>query len=247
MAETQQPLRIVASPEIAAPERPPGGEAGLHSAAKRLAAQPTALVEAAAPSDDRDPYAVTAFANVTDRSLHATLARFTGGLSPAALIQAYSDWATHLAAAPGKRLQLVDKAARKAIRFGNYAYRYALEGADTQNCIEPLPQDRRFAADDWRKWPFNFISQAFLLQQQWWHNATMLLQQKSLRDEVERPFPPPRRNADPAAAARCNSACPLRARSDRRSCRTGSPCARALSTSCRRFPGAAARCVAQSE
>ncbi|MFY9836410.1 MAG: poly-beta-hydroxybutyrate polymerase N-terminal domain-containing protein, partial [Xanthobacteraceae bacterium] len=45
-----------------------------------------------------------------DRSLHAAVARFTGGLSPAALTQAYLDWATHLANAPGKRLQLIDKA-----------------------------------------------------------------------------------------------------------------------------------------
>ena len=172
MVETRQPMRIVMAPEIAAPERPLGPEAGLRSTAKRLAAEPTALVEADAPPDDRDPYTVTALADITDRSLHAALARFTGGLSPAALMQAYSDWAVHIAAAPGKRLQLVDKAARKAIRFGNYAYRCALQGADAENCIEPLPQDRRFAAEDWRKWPFNFISQAFLLQQQWWHNAT---------------------------------------------------------------------------
>ncbi len=172
MVETRQPMRIVMAPEIAAPERPLGPEAGLRSMAKRLAAESTALVEADAPPDDRDPYTVTALADITDRSLHAALARFTGGLSPAALMQAYSDWAVHIAAAPGKRLQLVDKAARKAIRFGNYAYRCALHGADAENCIEPLPQDRRFAAEDWRKWPFNFISQAFLLQQQWWHNAT---------------------------------------------------------------------------
>ena len=172
MAESRQPLRIVASPEIAASEHRGGGKAGLPSTAKRLAAGPTALDEAVAGPEDRDPYAVTALADLTDRSLHAALARFTGGLSPAALMQAYSDWATHLAAAPGKRLQLVDKAARKSIRFGNYAYRSALEGAGAENCIEPLPQDRRFAADEWRKWPFNLISQAFLLQQQWWHNAT---------------------------------------------------------------------------
>ena len=58
----------------------------------------------------------------------ARTARFTAGVSPAALAQAYLDWATHLACAPGKRARLVDKAIRKAMRFGNYVRRYALSG-----------------------------------------------------------------------------------------------------------------------
>jgi polyhydroxyalkanoate synthase len=122
--------------------------------------------------EERDSYSVTALADVADRSLHAALARYTGGLSPAALAQAYWDWASHLANSPGKQMQLVDKAARKAIRFGTYAYRCAAQGGHTDNCIEPLPQDHRFSDEQWRKWPFNFIYQSFLLQQQWWHNAT---------------------------------------------------------------------------
>jgi polyhydroxyalkanoate synthase subunit PhaC len=138
---------------------------------------------AATEPDERDSYSVTALADVTDRSLHAAAARFTGGLSPAALAQAYWDWATHLAHAPGKRIQLVDKAARKAIRFGNYAYRCAVEGAGAQPCIEPLPQDHRFRGDEWRKWPFNCIYQGFLLQQQWWHNATTGLRGASKHHE----------------------------------------------------------------
>ena len=124
------------------------------------------------PPEDRDPYSVTALADITDRSLHAAMARFTVGISPAALAEAYLDWATHLAYAPGKRAQLIGKAIRKAARFGNYASRYAIEGGQTECCIEPLPQDRRFADEGWRQWPFSFIYQAFLLQQQWWHNAT---------------------------------------------------------------------------
>ena len=65
-------------------------------------------------ADVRDSYAVTALADVLDRSLHAVIARFTAGLSPAAMAHAYLDWATHLAYSPGKRLQLMDKAVRKA-------------------------------------------------------------------------------------------------------------------------------------
>jgi polyhydroxyalkanoate synthase len=135
----------------------------------------TTLQAAAATAfgpEDRDSYSVTAFADVTDRSLHAATARLTGGLSPASLAQAYWDWAAHLVQAPGKRLQLVDKAARKTLRFGNYTFHCMIEGTVAEACIEPLPQDHRFDGEDWRKWPFNLMHQGFLLQQQWWHNAT---------------------------------------------------------------------------
>ena len=67
--------------------------------------RPAAMAGAAetAVTAPEDSYAVTAVADIVDRSLHAATARFTGGLSPAALVQAYLDWATHLAYAPGKR------------------------------------------------------------------------------------------------------------------------------------------------
>jgi len=142
-----------------------------------------ALAESGDPPADPDPSAMTSAADLADRSLHAAIARMTGGLSPAALFHAYSDWATHLAAAPGKRAQLVEKAVRKAVRFENYAYRCAIAPGAAQDCIEPLPQDHRFADAAWRQWPFNFLSQAFLLQQQWWHNATTGIRGVSKRHE----------------------------------------------------------------
>src|SRR5579864_7694121 len=149
------------------------------------AAQPAApMIAEAKPPDERDSYSVTALADVADRSLHAAIARATGGLSPAALAQAYWDWFSHLAYAPGKRLQLVDKAARKAVRFANYASRCAVEGSNTAACIEPLPQDQRFAGEAWRAWPFNLIYQSFLLQQQWWYNATTGLRGVTRRHEA---------------------------------------------------------------
>jgi polyhydroxyalkanoate synthase len=111
-------------------------------------------------------------AEAIDRSLHASIARFTAGLSPAALAAAYFDWATHLAASPGKRVELAEKAARKATRFFDYACRCALERGGAERCIEPLPQDRRFAGEFWQQFPFNSVHQGFLLNQQWWHVAT---------------------------------------------------------------------------
>lgn len=121
---------------------------------------------------DRDSYASTAFADITDRSYHAALARVSRGISPAAVGQAYLDWWTHLAFAPGKRMQLAEKAAKKALRFANHAANATLSGNTAEPCIAPLPQDHRFDALQWQRWPYNLIYQSFLLNQQWWHNAT---------------------------------------------------------------------------
>lgn len=41
-----------------------------------------------------------------DSQVHATAARFTNGLSPIALSLAWADWALHLAASPGRQLEL---------------------------------------------------------------------------------------------------------------------------------------------
>jgi polyhydroxyalkanoate synthase subunit PhaC len=106
-----------------------------------------------------------------DRLLRAWQGRVTSGLSPPALALAWADWWLHLANAPGKRAELVQKATRKAVRFWLHALRSAGD-ANCAPCIEPLPQDRRFDAPEWRQPPFNMIYQSFLLTQQWWHNAT---------------------------------------------------------------------------
>jgi len=134
--------------------------------AARTAAPPPAP---AAGGDDLG--ADAARAEILDRLLHAWQARLTAALSPAALLLPFADWAIHLANAPGKQAALVEKAMRKWVRFALYLARCA-SGTDRTPCIEPLPQDHRFAADAWRQPPFCHIYQAFLLQQQWWHNAT---------------------------------------------------------------------------
>ncbi len=124
---------------------------------------------------ERDSYFSTSIQEILDRSMHATAARFTGGLSPSALAGAYADWALHLATAPGKQIQLVEKAAKKSIRLMNYAAQCAQNDqchGTAVPCIEPLPQDSRFKGDAWQTFPYNLLHQTFLMNQQWWHNAT---------------------------------------------------------------------------
>ncbi len=109
--------------------------------------------------------------NAADRMFHAVMGRFTASISPGSLALAWMDWVVHLSQSPGKQQQLVEKALRKTVRLGLHLARY-LSGEETAPCIEPLVQDRRFRAPAWQRWPFCFIYQSFLLQQQWWHNAT---------------------------------------------------------------------------
>ncbi|GHF52595.1 PHA/PHB synthase family protein [Seohaeicola zhoushanensis] len=107
-----------------------------------------------------------------DRHLHAQMARFTRGLAPAALMLAWADWAMHLATSPEKQGQLVSKAFNKAMRLQRFLLSCARNEGCGESCIAPLPQDRRFNGEAWKEWPWNFWSQAFLLNQQWWHVAT---------------------------------------------------------------------------
>ena len=110
-------------------------------------------------------------ARTLDHAFKANLAQLTAGISPAGLASTCFDWLSHLALSPGKQLELIDKANRKALRLARYAGRAALD-PDMAPCIDPLPQDRRFQHPGWQDWPYNLYYQSFLLNQQWWHNAT---------------------------------------------------------------------------
>ena len=123
------------------------------------------------PEDDRNDLSLE-YADIVDRTIHYAVSRLTLGLSPAAIAEAYFDWLVHLAAAPGKQSQLWQKGLRKWMRLGHFIATCASSGGKGECCIEPLPHDKRFAGEAWNTWPYNALQQAFLLQQQWWHNAT---------------------------------------------------------------------------
>ncbi|WP_226580713.1 PHA/PHB synthase family protein [Acuticoccus sediminis] len=110
--------------------------------------------------------------DMIDRSLHASAAHLTMGLSPAALAGAYLDWAAHVSFSPGKQLELMTEAGRKATALADYAGRALMEGEKAERPVAPLPQDYRFAEASWRQWPYNMLEQSFLTVQDWWQDAT---------------------------------------------------------------------------
>ena len=113
------------------------------------------------PSEQLDTYA------------HALLARKSGSLSPVSSLLAWQDWATHLAASPGKQMDLAHLAAGQAQALAAYVQERLLAAPDkAQAQVAPPVQDRRFADSAWRQWPFWLWHQSFLMTQQWWDAAT---------------------------------------------------------------------------
>jgi polyhydroxyalkanoate synthase len=107
-----------------------------------------------------------------DRTLHAMLARLSGGISPTALLLAYTDWLSHLAASPQRRLEIAQEGLIDSKRFLEATQRFFSPGQGPWSLIKPQPQDKRFGRPEWEQPAFNLMAQAFLLGEQWWHNAT---------------------------------------------------------------------------
>lgn len=123
------------------------------------------------PPPDEAPSAQAFIAPQTlDQLTRALIGHATLGISPASVAAAYADWAMHFAMSPGKQLELWEKAWRKLARLAVWTASHAGD-PEAPWCIEPLPQDRRFAHPHWRRWPYNLIAQSFLSTQQWWHNV----------------------------------------------------------------------------
>ena len=107
-----------------------------------------------------------------DRAFHAGLARLSGGISPVALLLAHTDWLSHLAASPQRQLEISQAAVQDAKRLSEAAQHFFSAAHGPWTVIKPPPQDRRFARSEWENPPFNLFAQAFLLGEQWCHNAT---------------------------------------------------------------------------
>ncbi|MFN8828822.1 MAG: PHA/PHB synthase family protein [Labrys sp. (in: a-proteobacteria)] len=102
-----------------------------------------------------------------DRALRGTLARLSGGVSPHAFIEAWSDWAQHLARSPGRQMELAEHARQNFLTVMAAAAR-----STGPPPFAPKPYDKRFAHPGWQSFPFQLWQQGFLAMQDWWDHAT---------------------------------------------------------------------------
>jgi polyhydroxyalkanoate synthase len=117
-----------------------------------------------------------------DRASRAAVAYMSAGVSPHAFVEAWSDWALHLARAPGRQLELAERAQENMAKLMAQSL---LPGADAAPAFVPKAYDHRFRHPGWQKPPFRDMQQGFLAVQDWWDYATDHL--RGLRpDDAER-------------------------------------------------------------
>ncbi len=106
-----------------------------------------------------------------DQALRGAVARMTGGVSPFALVETWTDWALHLARAPGRQLELAEHARDNTLKLLEFAAKSLPETA-RKPPFSPKVYDHRFADPGWQEMPFSLWQQGFLATQDWWDHAT---------------------------------------------------------------------------
>ncbi len=109
------------------------------------------------PSND----SIDAALSRLDRAVYATLARATGGASPAAAALAWLDWAQHFACSPGKQYALAAHV---------LAYWQTILTGTSDN--RSRGDDPRFDDAAWNGWPFNLLRDTFAQIESFWQEAT---------------------------------------------------------------------------
>ena len=95
-----------------------------------------------------------------DRMLHVWQSRYTGGRSPSTVGLALLDWAAHAANSPFQTAALAGTALTQWSRLISTTM-------GGEMAIKPAPDDRRFASPAWRQYPYNLLTQAVLLGEEW--------------------------------------------------------------------------------
>lgn len=115
-----------------------------------------------------------------DHTARIMIGQATGGMAPAALWSALTDWSMHIGTAPGKQMMLVEKALQAP---GIVAARALQQDAEA-----PVRSDRRFASELWGSPPFSVLRDSFVLTEDWWQAATTDVRGMSTSNEAALSF-----------------------------------------------------------
>ena len=108
---------------------------------------------------------------VLDRMLHAGAARFTGGVSMIGLGLAWFDWASHLATAPGRQIELAQCAAVEMMRALDHMAADLRRTGEAHAEPPTAKSDRRFESPNWHQAPFSIYAGNFRAIERWWDQA----------------------------------------------------------------------------
>ena len=101
-----------------------------------------------------------------ERALREQLAAVTGGIAPDVYVNAWWDWYLNVAKEPPKQQQIVEDGLAKALDNWSFALR-----ASSGEAMAPAPDDTRFTADGWSRWPFNIYAHSYRNYVDWWQKA----------------------------------------------------------------------------
>jgi polyhydroxyalkanoate synthase len=128
------------------------------------------------------PLISDALAERIDHEVAAQCGKLAKGMDVRRVALAYVHWWAHLSTAPGKTAQLSELWFRQNLQLGNLAL-CSLMQPESGRAIEPDLGDKRFTDAGWRRPPFSFIEQYFLLRRHWWNTATTHVSGLSARNE----------------------------------------------------------------
>ncbi len=97
----------------------------------------------------------------TSRQFLATLAQWTGGMSPQAFGGAWVNVLGHLVRAPGRQATIAKDVLQKSIALAQFAGT-AIRGEGAAPQAEGTPYAHRFSDPAWQKFPFNVLAQSFI-------------------------------------------------------------------------------------
>ncbi|MCH8465534.1 MAG: alpha/beta fold hydrolase [Roseinatronobacter sp.] len=137
----------------------------------KLRSVPKAPAPAPCPPIPTPPAAEDHPLKALDRNAMGTLSRLTSGISPHAMLDAWGDWAMHLARAPGRQIELLQRAQQNWLKMAGFTAG-RLTGQSPSAPFAPGKYDTRWSHPGWQLPPFALWQQGFLGVQDWWQAAT---------------------------------------------------------------------------